>query len=205
MSKVNTPKFRVAFPAVFRPKHNDLNGKDEYSLVALFPPLNEMDATQKTQWDKVVEAAQAALTKKFGTNKKKWPGDPAKYRSPFRDQGDREKTDKETGKKTLPQGYVKGATYLTLRSTQRPGVVDKQVQEIIDESEFYGGCWAIASINAYAYDQKGNRGVSFGLGNLQKVKDDDAFGNRTKPTDDFEAVADTSSGDQKQSANSLFT
>jgi len=37
MGKLNTPEFRVAFPQVFTAKKNDLNGKDEYSVVALFP------------------------------------------------------------------------------------------------------------------------------------------------------------------------
>lgn len=195
MSKVNTPEFRAAFPSVFRPKHNSMNNKDEYSLVALFPKGADLSMLEK--------AAQNALVKKFGKDKKKWPGNIAKYRSPFRDQGDREKTDPETGKKTLPQGYEPGATYITLRSTQRPGCVDKDVQDIIDESEFYGGCWARASVNAFAYDQKGNRGVSFGLGNLQKLRDGDAFGNRTKPQDDF-APVDTGEANVS-SASSLFS
>ena len=190
MSKVNTPEFRVAFPQVFQPKKNDLNGKDEYSVVALFPKGADLSALKK--------AAQEALVKKFGPEKAKWP---KKLRSPFRDQGDREK--EKDGVMTLPQGYEKGAIYLNLRSAQRPGVVDNQVQEIIDTAEFYGGCWAVASINAYAYNIKGNAGVSFGLGNLQKRKDGDAFGNRTKPEDDFAAVANSEASNE--SSSDLFS
>ena len=192
MSKVNTPEFRVAFPQVFRPKKNDLSGKDEFSLVALFPKGADLSSLK--------EAAQAAMEKKWGPEKSKWP---KPLRSPFRDQGDREKI--KEGKATLPQGYVKGAIYLSLRSSQRPGVVDKDVQDIMDESDFYGGCWARASINAYAYDTAGNRGVSFGLGNVQKLRDDDAFGNRTKPEDDFSPVATSEATDTSQTASDLFT
>ncbi len=176
MSKTNTPEFRVAFPTVFRPKKNDMNGKDEYSLVALFPKGADLN--------KLKVAAQDALAKKFGEDKKKWPKG---LRSPFRDQGDREK--EVDGVMVLPAGYEKGAIYLNLRSTQKIGVVNQQVEAIIDESDFYGGCWCIASINAYAYDTAGNKGVAFGLGNVQKVRDDDAFGNRTKPEEDFAPVA----------------
>ena len=196
MSKINTPEFRVAFPAVFQPKRNDLSKKDEFSVVALFPKGADLSGLEK--------AAKEALEAKFGADKSKWPGDIAKYRSPFRDQGDREKVDKQTGKRTLPQGYEKGSIYLTLRSAQRPGVVDNKMEEIIDTSDFYGGCWARASTNAYAYDQKGNRGVSFGLGNLQKLRDGDAFGNRTKAQDDFTAV-EASPGEKSQSASDLFS
>lgn len=191
-TKVNTPDFRVAFPAVFKAKRNDLSGKDEFSLVALFPKganLKELEA-----------AAKAALVKKWGDKKEKWPKN---LRSPFRDQGDREK-ENDNGDMVLPQGYEKGAVYINLKSNQRPGVVDQSVQEILDESEFYGGCWARASINAYAYDQAGNRGVAFGLMNVQKVRDDDAFGNRTKPQDDFAPVTN-SDEDNTQSSDDLFS
>ena len=192
-TKVNTPEFRVAFPQVFRPKKNDLNGKDEFSVVALFKKGISLVLLEK--------AAEAAMTKKWGENRNKWPKG---LRSPFRNQGDRAKTNDE-GVETMPQGYEKGAIYLNLRSAQRPGVVDQDVQDIIDESSFYGGCWARASINAYAYDVKGNKGVAFGLGNIQKLRDGDAFGNRTKPEEDFSPVENNEANATSQTANSLFT
>lgn len=194
MSKTVTPEFRVAFPAVFQPKRNDLNGKDEFSIVALFPKGADLSGLKK--------AANDAAVKKFGADTSKWPPG---MRSPFRDQGERIEAAKRENK-PAPQGYEAGAIYLTLRSTQRPGVVDQNVQEIIDQADFYGGCWAKASLNAYAYDQKGNRGVAFGLGNLQKVRDDDYFGNRTKPQDDFAAVEGADAGSNASTdANSLFS
>jgi len=194
MSKVLTPKFRVAFPNVFRARRNDLNGKDEYSLVALFPKDADLTALKA--------AAQDAIIKKFGEDKSKWPQN---MRNPFRDQGDRAKKDQQ-GNEFLPDGFEPGAIYLTLRSNQRPDVVDQSVQSIIDESEFYGGCWARASISAYAYDTKGNRGVSFGLGNVQKVADDDAFGNKSKAEDDFAPVEGAKKeAPSQKSASDLFS
>lgn len=200
MSNKNTPEFRVAFPAVFQPKLNDLNGKDEFSVVALFPLESSLTGDKKVEYKEGIKKlklmAQAALVKKFGPDKTKWP---TKLRNPFKDQGDREKL--VDGKMVIPQGYVKGALYLNLKSIQRPGVVNQQVEQIIDASEFYGGCWAIASVSCYGYDTKGNRGVSFGLGNLQKTRDDTAFGNRTKPQDDFTAVAEIESANEESSAD----
>lgn len=192
MSKVNTPTFRVAYPNVFKARKNDLNGNDEFSLVALFAldaDLSELKA-----------AAMEAATKKWGEDRSQWP---TGLKTPFRDQGDKKKKNSE-GIMVLPDGYVEGAIFLTLRSTQKPGVVDQQVQEIIDTSEFYGGCYAIASINAFAYDQKGNRGISFGLGNVQKIKDGDPFGNRTKAKDDFAPIAGSVGGNNQQAATELF-
>ena len=162
MSKVNTPEFRVAFPQVFQPKKNDLNGKDEYSIVALFPKGADLNVLKK--------AAQEALTKKFGADRAKWP---KKLRSPFRDQGDREK--EKEGVMTLPQGYEKGAIYLNLRSSQRPGLVDTQVQEIIDTAEFYG--------NGFGHDVEGlciNGKTVFFKGKIQQNREHEVWKEKTR-------------------------
>lgn len=186
-----TPVFRVSYPNIFKPKLNELNGKNEYSLVALFPKGADLSALQK--------AATAAATKKWGADKTKWPKN---IRSPFRDQGERAKD--VDGKSVLPAGYEAGAIFLTLKSKEKPGVVDQQVNDIMDESEVYAGCYMKASVNAYAYDEKGNRGISFGLGNLQKVKDGESLGGRTRAQDDFSAVEGEAAAGGDGSASSLF-
>ena len=43
---------------------------------------------------------------------------------------------------------------------------------------------------AFTYDTKGNKGVSFGLNNVQKVKDDEPLGNFSRAEDDFDEVED---------------
>lgn len=194
LTKENTPVFRVAFPNVFKPRKNDMNGKDEYSVVALFPIDADLAGLKKI--------AMNAAINKWGADRSVWPQN---LKSPFRDQGEKAKKN-EKGDMVLPEGYVAGAKFLTLRTTERPGVVDQNVQEIIDTADFYGGCYAMASINAFAYDQKGNRGISFGLGNIQKQKDGDPFGNRTKPQDDFAPVAgaDKVADAPTTSANDMF-
>lgn len=192
-TKVTTPKFRVAFPKVFKAHRNDLSGKDEFSLVALFAKGEDLTSLKK--------AAQAAIEKKFGADRAKWPKN---LKTPFRDQGDREK-ENENGEMVLPQGYEKGAIYLNLKSNQRPGLVGPDMGAIIDEADFYGGCYARASINAYAYDTKGNRGVAFGLVNIQKLEDGDHFGNRTRPEDDFSPVATGSAEESTSTTDDLFS
>jgi hypothetical protein len=171
-----TPVFRVSYPNVFKPKRNDLSGKDEYSLVALFDKGADLTALKKE--------VDAVLTKKFG-EKSKWPKN---LRLPFRDQGERIDAAKEKDK-APPAGYEAGAIMLNLKSEMRPGIVGPDMQEIIDTAEFYAGCYARASISVYAYDNKGNRGASFGLQYLQKMKDGDTLSGRPKLEDAFEAVA----------------
>lgn len=175
MANINTPTFRVSYPNVFKARRNEMNGKDEFSVVALFEPGADLSALKA--------AAQKAIVDKWGPDKAKWPSN---LRSPFRDQAERAKD--VDGKRVLPAGHVAGAIFLNLKSQQRPGVVDQNVQDIIDESQFYAGCYARASVNAFAYDQKGNRGVSFGLGNIQKVRDGEPLGNRAKPEADFAPI-----------------
>lgn len=192
MSNVTTPRFRVSYPKVLKAERNKLSGKDEFSVVALFP-----FGKDSPEFAKMRAACNEAIEKKFGKDKTQWPKN---LKSPFRDQGERVKY--VEGKKILPAGHVEGNIFINLKSTQKPGVVEKTesgLQEIVSEADFYGGCWAVASVRAYAYDQAGNRGVSFGLQNICKVKDDEPLGGgKTRPEDDFAAVqfeGDTSSGD----------
>ena len=174
--KVITPKFRVSFPNVFTAQVNKLSGKEEYSLTALF--AKDADLTE------LKHAANAAITKKWGPDKSKWP---TNLRSPFRDQGERKKEG------ALPAGYEEGAIFLNLKSRTAPGVVDEKVQPILDENQVYSGCYGRASINAYCYDHAGNRGVAFGLTNFQKMGDGEPLSGRSLPTQDFKPIesADT--------------
>jgi len=187
-----TPEFRVSYPNVYRPKHNDLNGKAEYSVVALFKKGEDLSGLQKL--------ATEALTKKFGADKKKWP---KRLKSPFRDQSERAKD--IDGKEVLPLGHESGAKYINLKSDRQPGLVDRKRDPILDESQFYGGCYAWASVRAYAYNVKGNAGVAFGLGNVQKTRDGEPFGNRTTVEDDFEPLQDLENGEEVESVDDLFS
>lgn len=185
---VRTPDFRASYPNLFKAKKNELNGKDEYSVVALFKKGQDLSVLKA--------AATAAIELKWGKDKAKWP---SQLKSPFRDQGDRAKTD-ENGRKVLPGGYEDGAIFMTLKSDQRPGMVDQNVVPIIDTSEVYAGVFLRATIRFYAYDHKGNRGVGCGLQNIQKVKDGDPISGRVKAEDDFAPVPK----EMTESATGLF-
>ncbi len=79
------------------------------------------------------------------------------------------------------------------RTKLKPGVVDQKRNEILDASEFYAGCYARATLTCYAYDSMGNKGVSFGLQNVQKVKDGTAFSGKRNAKDDFDEIEDLDS------------
>lgn len=182
MSNAVTPVFRVSYPNLFTARKNDLNGKDEFSVVALFKKGEDLSSLKKL--------AEAACIKKWGADKSAWPKN---IRTPFRDQGERAKDGK------MPSGYEEGAIFINFKSTVRPGLVDQQVQEVLESSKFYSGCFAKASVNAFAYDQKGNRGVSFGLSHVQFVADGETLSGRPKVQDAFAPISEDA-----ESAASLF-
>lgn len=177
--RVLTPPFRVAFANVFEPKVNTLNNKEEYSLVALFKKGENLEALKKA----VDEMAVA----KFGPAKAK------QVRKPFRDQGEKVR-ETDDGKTYLPQGYEAGAILINLKSSRKPPVIGPDKNPIVDDVDFYSGCWARAAISVYAYDANGNRGVACGLEALQKVKDDTPFGGRVDPEAFFEAIETSDQG-----------
>lgn len=187
---VMTPKFRVSWPNVFTPKLNNLSNKEEYSVTALFAKNADLTALKV--------AAQKAMEKKWGKEQSKWPKN---IRSPFRLQEERMKDG------VLPPGHEEGAVFINLKSKDRPQIVDAQVQDIIDTSAFYAGCYARATVNAYAYGGPGtgiSAGVAFGLGNIQKLADGEPLGGgRTKAEDDFEAIEGTEIGNAQ--AGGIFS
>lgn len=171
--KVTTPEFRVSFPHVFK-AHTGFEGQEaKFSLTMLFDK-------KKADLSKMKEAAFAAATEKWGP-KEKWPKN---LRMPFRDGN--EKSDL--------QGY-ENTIYVTVSSKQKPGLVDNQVQPIISEDDFYAGCYARATLTAFAYDKAGNKGISFGLQNIQKLRDGESFSGRKRAEDEFEAVDDGSNNE----------
>lgn len=173
--KVLTPEFRVSFPHVFE-KHTAFEGQEaKFSCVMLFP--------KKTDLKELKRAVTNAATEKWGP-KEKWPKN---MRMPFRD-GD-EKSDLS--------GY-EGTIFVSASSKQKPQVIgNKKVDGAFpriekEDEQFYAGCYARATLIAFAYDKAGNKGVSFSLQNLQKLKDGEQFSGRKNADDEFDEVDDGS-------------
>lgn len=161
--KVKTPVFRVSFPNVFEASSYN-GGEAKFGLTMCFD-----NATDRGEMERILKEA---AHEKWGAKL------PAGLRNAFR-KGE---------EKGELQGYGPGITFAAATSKQKPGVVDANVQPILDRSEFYAGCYARATVTAYAYDKNGNKGVAFGLHNVQKVKDGERFDGRSNAEDDFDAV-----------------
>jgi len=174
-TKVVTNKVRLSYAFLFEaraPKENP-DGEKKFSTSILIPK------SDKETLDKIKAAQEAAI-------EAKWPGKrPAKVASTLHDgDGVKEKTGEPYG----PE--CKGHYVMAVSSKLRPQVVDQNVNGILDSNGIQSGDYARVSINAYAYDVSGNRGVSFGLGNVQLVSKGEPLGGATRAEDDFTAVED---------------
>ena len=166
-----TPEFRAAFISVFRAskaKEATAEQKAKFSIRACFPPSADLTEL-KAQ-------ASAAAVEKWGDKI------PKTTRSPFR-------LNEELENPVVGIGDDWTVITFSANEDRRPGLVDANLQDIIDENEVYSGAWYRCQARAFAYDNAGNKGVSFGLQNVQKLRDDDPIGGgRTPANKAFEAV-----------------
>ena len=136
------------------------SGQDAKKSVCLLIPTDDK-ATVKKIRAAIDEAIQEGIAAKWGGKK------PGNLKLPLRD-GDDERADE------APE--YEGMFFLNANSTQKPGIVDKDLNEILDPDEVYSGSWGRASINFYPFNTNGNKGVGVGLNNIQKLKDDERLG-----------------------------
>lgn len=170
--KVMTPEFRVSFPYIFEPREKvyEDTGKTykSYELAMLFAKGTDLSALK--------EAAKEAAVAKWGTTL------PKKLKSPFLNAGEYDY-----------EGYEDGMVLIRTSTNTAPGLIDANLQSIIDPAEFYAGCYARATIVAAAYvsvdkNTKAilNQGVKFYLNNVQKLRDGEPLGRgRASPEEDF--------------------
>lgn len=162
---------RGSYVKVFEAELNELNGQMEHSLSFLIPK------TDTTTISNLKAAAKAALEAKWPDASKR----PPNLKNPLRD-GDAEKAD--------DPAYV-GHFWINVKSKNKPGVVNNNLQPVIDPRDFISGDYCRISVNAFAYDKKGNRGVAFGLNNVQVVRKGEPLAGGRRAEDDFSAFKDT--------------
>ncbi|MBO6182653.1 MAG: DUF2815 family protein [Acidaminococcaceae bacterium] len=170
-TKVVTGKVRLSYAHVWEPVSiND--SKPKYS-VSLVIPKSDKETIKKI--NAAVDAAIEEGIAKFGGKRP----NKAALKLPLRD-GDTERDD---------EAY-KNSFFVNANSTTAPQIVDRAVNPILDREEVYSGCYARVSINFYAYNTNGNKGIACGLGNIQKVADGEPLGGRSNAKDDFGSLED---------------
>ena len=149
-----------------------INGGAPKFSVSLIIPKSDTKTIEKIQ-----AAIQAAYEEGQGKLKGNGKSVPALsvLKTPLRD-GDAERPDDEA--------YV-DAYFINANSATAPGIVDADRNPILDRSEVYSGVYGRASINFYAFNSNGNKGIACGLNNLQKIRDGEPLGGKSRAEDDF--------------------
>ena len=177
MAKFNNPTkvitgvdTRWSYANVWDPK--SINGGTPKYSVSLIIPKSDKVTIQKIK--AAIQAAYEDGESKLKGNGKSVPS-LSVLKTPLRD-GDLERPDDEA---------YKNAYFVNANSATAPGIVDADRQQIIDRSEVYSGVYGRASINFYAFNSNGNKGIACGLNNLQKIKDGEPLGGKASAESDF--------------------
>lgn len=171
MKVITGPGTRWSYANVHEPK--SINGGTPKYSVSLIIPKSDTKTVAKIQ--AAIEAAYKEGESKLKGNGRTVPA-LSVLKTPLRD-GDAERPDDEA--------YA-DCYFINANSVAAPGIVDADRQPIIDRSEVYSGVYGRASINFYAFNSNGNKGIACGLNNLQKVKDGEPLGGKSRAEDDFE-------------------
>lgn len=172
---ITGPETRWSYANVWQPKAID-GGTPKYS-VSLIIPKSDTKTIEKIR--AAIQAAYEEGQSKLKGNGKSVPP-LSSIKTPLRD-GDVERPDDEA--------YA-NAYFINANSASAPGIVDAACQPIIDTSEVYSGVYGRASINFYAFNSNGNKGIACGLNNLQKIRDGESLGGKSRAEDDFADLDD---------------
>ncbi len=175
MKVITGPNTRWSYANVWEPKSIN-GGAPKYSVSLIIPK------SDKVTVEKIKKAIQAAYEEGQGKLKGNGKTVPALsvLKTPLRD-GDLERPDDEA--------YA-NSYFINANSATAPGIVDADRNTIIDRSEVYSGVYGRASINLYAFNSNGNKGIACGLNNLQKIKDGEPLGGKSRAEDDFATDVD---------------
>lgn len=167
---ITGPKIRWSYVNVWEPKSIN-GGAPKYSVSLIIP---KSDTKTVTAVKNAIQAAYDEGQSKLKGNSKSVPALSA-IKNPLRD-GDAERPDDEA---------YKDSYFINANSATAPGIVDAARQPILERSEVYSGVYGRASINFYAFNSNGNKGIACGLNNLQKISDGEPLGGKTRAEDDF--------------------
>lgn len=155
---------RLSYVNLLKPRAATPEQEPKYSTTILLP---KSDLQTKQRLDVAIQAA----TQKGVAEK--WNGVmPPVVATPIHD-GDGVKQD------GTPFGdECKGHWVFTASaSTDSPvEIVDRNAMPIMNQSEIYSGIYANVVINVFPYMHTGRKGVGFGLGPVQKVRDGEVLG-----------------------------
>lgn len=175
MKVITGPDTRWSYANVWEAK--SINGGTPKFSVSLIIPKSDTRTLNRIK--AAIEAAYKEGEGKLKGNGKTVPP-LSSIKQPLRD-GDIERPDDEA--------YA-NAYFVNANSATAPGIVDSNLDPILERSEIYSGVYGRASINFYAFNSNGNKGIACGLNNLQKIRDGESLGGKSRAEDDFATDVD---------------
>lgn len=172
---ITGPATRWSYANVWDPK--SINGGAPKYSISLIIPKSDTKTVEKIQ--AAIQAAYEEGQSKLKGNGKSVPA-LSVLKTPLRD-GDMERPD--------DPAYA-DSYFINANSATAPGIVDADRNPIMERSEVYSGVYGRASINLYAFNSNGNKGIACGLNNLQKIRDGEPLGGKSRAEDDFETDED---------------
>lgn len=156
---------RFSYANVFKPRAMSEGETEKYGVAVLIPKTNKKDIAKI---EAAIQAAIAEGSTKLGKVKA------GALKTPLRD-GDEERDD---------EAYA-GCMFFNANSNRKPGVVDENLDEIINADDFYSGCYGRVSVNFFAFNTGTSKGIAAGLQNLQKLADGERLSGGATAEQDF--------------------
>lgn len=156
-TKVITGKVRFSYVHVFEPATISEDSSEKKYSVSII--ISKKDKITLAKIEEAIKAATQAGVAKWGGKL------PKNLKTPLRD-GDEEREEE----------CYENSFFLNAKSSNKPGIVDANLDEIMSKEEFYSGCYGRASVTFYPYDSNGSKGIACGLNNLQKLEDGERLG-----------------------------
>lgn len=175
-TKVTTGQARLSYAHLLEPKAIEEGQTPKYSVSIIIPKDDKETLTLiKEAINQAKEEGKAKLGGKI----------PASLKIPIRD-GDEERPDDDA--------YA-NSYFINANSTKKPKVLEFikktadgkiKAQPIDTEDDIYSGMYGQVSINFYAFNTAGNKGIAAGLGNVLKTDDGERLGGGSSAEDDFD-------------------
>lgn len=167
---------RISYPTLFEPKKLKKvpNSEPRYSCQIMI----EKDTREgKREWDKIKSAIEEA--KEAGSEKVAgWNGRVPKN---LEIKNIKDGDDEEVYEKN-PE--YKGHWVISCSSKNRPGVVDRDLKEIINPEKIYAGCIVRVDVNFFGYDT-GSNGVGCALNHVQFWEEGEPLTSRKSASEAF--------------------
>lgn len=175
MKVITGPDTRWSYANVWEPKSIN-GGTPKYSISLIIPKDDNITIAKiKTAIEAAYQEGQAKLK---GNGRSVPPL--AAIKNPLRD-GDVERPD--------DPAYA-NSYFINANSTTAPGIVDADRNPVLTRSEVYSGVYGRASINFYAFNSNGNKGIAVGLNNLQLMRSGEPLGGKASAESDFATDAE---------------